>query len=63
LAKGKKFKSQITKRKRVIATLVPAKAPIPTKRPDFLARLKKIYGAKTLKVSGAAVLAKDRCRY
>jgi len=54
---------QITKRKRVIATLVPAKAPIPTKRPDFLARLKKIYGAKTLKVSGAALLAKDRGRH
>ena len=51
---------QITKRKRVIATLVPAKAPILKKRPDFLARLKKICGAKTLKVSGAALLAKDR---
>jgi len=44
---------QITKRKRVIVTLVPAKAPI----------LKKIYGAKTLKVSGAALLAKDRGRH
>jgi hypothetical protein len=30
-------------RKRVIARLVPAKPPVPGARPDFLARLKKIY--------------------
>ena len=33
---------QITKRKRVIARLVPAKPAVPSRRPDFLARLKKI---------------------
>ena len=54
---------QITKRKRVIATLTPAKPVTPKKRPDFLSRLKTIYGAKMLKVSGAALVAKDRDRY
>lgn len=54
---------QITKRKRVIATLSPVRPATPNKTPDFLARLKKIYGAKMLKVSGATLVAKDRDRY
>lgn len=54
---------EITKRKRVIATLVPPKRAFPVRRPDFLARLKKIYGHKRLKVSGAALLAQERDRY
>lgn len=32
------------------------------KRPDFLARLKDIYGGKRLKVSGSELLAKERER-
>lgn len=32
------------------------------KRPDFLARLKHIYGGTRLKVSGAELLAKERER-
>ena len=32
------------------------------KRPDFLARLKDIYGGKRLKVGGAELLAKERER-
>ncbi len=62
LREGEKI--EITKRRRVIGRLVPP----PTtrarrRRPDFLARLRKIYGNKILKVSGADLLAKERDRY
>ena len=50
---------QITKRKRVIARLVPEPEKKSPPLPDFLARLKKIYG-KPLKVTGAEIIAKDR---
>jgi hypothetical protein len=33
------------------------------RRPDFLARLIKIYGGKRLKVSGAELMARERNRY
>jgi antitoxin (DNA-binding transcriptional repressor) of toxin-antitoxin stability system len=51
---------EITKRKRVIARLVSATIP---RRPDFMARLREIYGDKTLKVSGAELLAQERDRF
>jgi antitoxin (DNA-binding transcriptional repressor) of toxin-antitoxin stability system len=54
---------QITKRRRVIATLAPAGTLVPSERPDFLARLKKMYGRKLLQVSGAERLAEERDRY
>ena len=54
---------EITKRKRVIARLVPPSPPVRSKRPDFLGRLKKIYGDKVLAVSGAELLAQERDRY
>lgn len=54
---------QITKRKRVIARLVPAKPPAAVRRPDFLARLKKIYRGKPLRVTGAEVVSRERDRY
>lgn len=53
---------EITKRNRVIARLIPVKRSEPA-RPDVMARLKKIYGDKVLKVSGAELLAKERDRY
>ena len=53
---------QITKRKRAIARLVPTQPAIPSQRPDFLARLKKIYRGKPLKVTGAEVVARERGR-
>jgi antitoxin (DNA-binding transcriptional repressor) of toxin-antitoxin stability system len=53
---------QITKRKRVIARLVPVKPTVPSQRPDFLARLKRIYKGKPLKVSGAELVSRDRER-
>ena len=55
---------QITKRKRVIARLVPVKSPRPRRRPpDFMAMLKEIYGSKVLKVTGAELVAEQRGRY
>ena len=54
---------QITKRKRVIARLVP-EGPESTKElPDFRARVRKIYGEKVLAVSGADLISADRNRY
>jgi antitoxin (DNA-binding transcriptional repressor) of toxin-antitoxin stability system len=61
LQEGQKI--EITKRKRVIARLVPAASATARHRPDFLARLRAIYGAKTLKESGAKLLAEERDRY
>ena len=54
---------QITKRKRVVARLLPVAPRASGPRPDFLARLKKIYGNKPLRVSGAKLLAQERDRY
>ena len=53
---------QITKRRRVIARLVP-EAQVGPPMPDFLERLKAIYGDKALKVTGAELIAHDRSRY
>ncbi len=50
---------QITKRKRVIARLIPERDEKIPEIPDFLSRLKKIYG-KPLKVTGAEIISKDR---
>jgi antitoxin (DNA-binding transcriptional repressor) of toxin-antitoxin stability system len=49
----------ITKRKRVIARLVPER-PAPSKPPDFSAMLKTIYGKRKMKVSGAELVAMQR---
>ncbi len=51
---------QITKRRRVIARLLPVRPPRRKAMPDFLARLKKLYGNKLLKISGAGLLAEER---
>ena len=52
-----------TKSKRVITHLLPVPARAPRQRPDFLARLRAIYGTTVLKVSGAELLARERSRY
>jgi len=49
---------QITKRKRVIARLIPERAT--TDRPDFMARLRQIYGDNKLKVTGADLISEER---
>ena len=54
---------EITKRKRVIAHLRPVVSRTPGRRPDFLARLRAIYGARMLRVSGAELLAQERGRF
>ena len=54
---------QITKRRRVIARLVPETLRSAAQVPDFLARLHSIYGDKSLRVSGAELVAEDRGRY
>jgi antitoxin (DNA-binding transcriptional repressor) of toxin-antitoxin stability system len=51
---------QITKRRRVIARLVPESAQASPELPDFLGRLHAIYGRKVLAVSGAELVASDR---
>jgi antitoxin (DNA-binding transcriptional repressor) of toxin-antitoxin stability system/predicted nucleic acid-binding protein len=61
LAQGEEV--QITKRKRVIARLVPEKAPERPPMPDFLGRMKAIYGDKVHEVSGAELIRMDRDRF
>ena len=53
---------QITKRRRVIARLVPENVRASAQMPDFLQRLRSIYGDKMLPVSGAELIAQDRDR-
>jgi antitoxin (DNA-binding transcriptional repressor) of toxin-antitoxin stability system len=53
---------QITRRKRVIARLLPAEPAASPRRPDFFARLKQLYRGKALKVTGAELIASERDR-
>ncbi len=52
----------ITKRRRVSARLVPENGRTAGPMPDFLERLRSIYGDKILRVSGAELIAQDRDR-
>jgi antitoxin (DNA-binding transcriptional repressor) of toxin-antitoxin stability system len=54
---------QITKRRKVIARLVPESAARAKEVPDFQARRRRIYGDKVLAVSGAELVSADRNRY
>ena len=54
---------QITKRNRAIARLLPVKPAGAVRRPDFLARLEKIYRGKRLGVTGAELVSRERDRY
>lgn len=54
---------EITKRRRVIARLVPESIQCSVPAPDFLKRLCANYGDKILAVSGAELVAQDRSRY
>jgi len=53
---------EITKRNRTIARLLPVASRIPHRHPDFLARMRAIYGTRMLKVSGVDLLAQERSR-
>jgi antitoxin (DNA-binding transcriptional repressor) of toxin-antitoxin stability system len=61
LLKGEEI--QITKRRRVIARLVPETEGVAKKLPDFRARMKAIFGDKVMAVSGADIISADRDRY
>jgi antitoxin (DNA-binding transcriptional repressor) of toxin-antitoxin stability system len=54
---------QITNRRRVVARLIPETGESSTELPDFLKRLRAIYGEKILPATGADVIAEDRSRY
>jgi len=56
-------KIEITKRRRVIARLTPIVSHAHGRRPDFLSRLRSIYGNKILKVSGEELIRQERSRY
>ena len=60
LEQGEKI--EITKRKQVIGQLLPVR-PASRRCPGFLARLHSIYGDRTLEVSSAQLLARERDRY
>jgi antitoxin (DNA-binding transcriptional repressor) of toxin-antitoxin stability system len=60
LAEGEEI--AITRRKRVVARLLPPQPASPRKRPDFLRRLKGIYGDKVQPVSSAALVSQERSR-
>jgi antitoxin (DNA-binding transcriptional repressor) of toxin-antitoxin stability system len=54
---------RVTKRRRVIARLIPDSPPEPSGRPplpDFLGRMKEIFGDKVLTVTGAQIISEDR---
>ena len=51
---------QITKRKQVIARLVPERPSSAPPTPPFAARLAKVFGKKKLAVSGAQLIRAER---
>ena len=54
---------QITKRGRAIARLTPVSDSKPASLPDFMGRLRAIYGDRVLEVSGADLIRQDRDRF
>ena len=50
---------RITKRRRVIARLTPEPMERPP-LPDFLGRMKEIFGDRVLTVTGAQIISEDR---
>lgn len=51
---------RITKRRRVIGRLVPERPTEPVELPDFLGRMRAIYGGKVFETSGAEIIAEGR---
>jgi antitoxin (DNA-binding transcriptional repressor) of toxin-antitoxin stability system len=54
---------EITKCKRVIGRLTPVIPEAKPKLPDFLGRMRKIYGNRVFKPSNAELIARERDRY
>ena len=61
LAEGEEI--EITRRKRVVARLVPVVAGPKSICPDFLGRMKENWGNKILAPSNADLLAEERERF
>jgi len=53
---------RITKRRKVIARLAPEPVQPPA-LPDFIGRMRSIYGDQLLQVTGAEIVREDRDRY
>ena len=54
---------QITKRKRIVARLLPPESPKSPARPDFMARLSAMYGDRVMEQTGDELLAQERDRF
>jgi len=54
---------QITKRKRVIARLLPVRPRAMKATPDFVKMLREIYGDKVMKTAGADLISEQRGRF
>ena len=54
---------EITRRKRVIARLLPPKRRRRLKLPDFKGRMRKIFGDKVFETTGAEIVAEGRERF
>ena len=54
---------QITKRKRVIARLLPVRPHARKSAPDFGKLLREIYGNKVMKTAGADLVSEQRGRF
>ncbi len=61
LAQGQEIR--ITKRRKVIARLVPERAAALPAMPDFSGRMRKIFGDRIFARTGAEIIAEDRDRY
>jgi antitoxin (DNA-binding transcriptional repressor) of toxin-antitoxin stability system len=54
---------EITKRKKVIGRLMPLEPAVTPPMPDFKVRMRRIFGNRKLKISGAQRIAEERDRY
>ena len=61
LREGKEIR--VTKRGKVIARLAPEPQTTPPPVPDFMGRLRAIYGDRVLPTTGAEIVRQDRDRY
>ena len=61
LAEGEEI--EIVKRNKVIAKLVPIAPTSPRQMPDFLGRMKKIWGDQIFEPTNAELLAEERERF
>jgi antitoxin (DNA-binding transcriptional repressor) of toxin-antitoxin stability system len=51
---------QITKRRKVIARIVPEQKTVRPELPDFIGRMRAIFGDKIQEISGAELISQDR---